>query len=58
MLYGRVTLKRGTFTADRNSKKITPSQRTPKQPKGRLKARRIDDVENDIRKVGIVNWDK
>ena len=57
-VYGRVTLKRGTSTADWNSKKNIQNQLTPKRPKGRLKARRKVDVENDTRKVGIGNWNK
>jgi hypothetical protein len=46
-----------TATDDvRNTKRIYQANLHQKGPKGRPKARRKDDEENDIRKVGIVNW--
>ena len=53
-VYGRATLKRGHLQGLK-LKKYIPNQLTSKRPKGRLKARRKDDVDNDIRKVGIGN---
>jgi hypothetical protein len=40
----------------RNATKIYQANLDQKQTKGRPKARWKDDVENDIRKMGIVNW--
>ena len=40
----------------RNTKKIYQATLHLKRPKGRPKARWKDDVENDARKMGIVNW--
>ena len=39
-----------------NTKKIYQPTVHQKRPKWRPKARRKDDVENGIRKMGIVNW--
>lgn len=40
----------------RNTKKIYRANLIKKRPKGRPKARWNDDVENGIRKTGVVNW--
>jgi hypothetical protein len=57
-VYGRVALKRGHLQRTETPKYINQANVHQKRPKGRLKVRRKDDVENDIRTVGIVNWDK
>jgi hypothetical protein len=40
----------------RNTKKIFRASLHQKRPKGRLETRWKDDVENNIRKMGIANW--
>jgi hypothetical protein len=43
-------------TDDQTPRKYTKPTFTKKRPKRRPKARWKDDVENDIRKMGFVNW--
>ena len=40
----------------RNTKTVLQNNLHQKQRKERSKTRRKDDVENDVRKMGIVNW--
>ena len=40
----------------RNTKKICQNNLHQKLPKGRTKGRWKDDVENDVRQMGIINW--
>jgi hypothetical protein len=42
----------------RNTEKMYQTNLHKKQPKGRPKARWKDDVEDKIRKMGVVNWRK
>lgn len=40
----------------RNTKKVYKTNLNRKRPKGRPNAKWKDDVQNDIRKMGIVSW--
>jgi hypothetical protein len=42
----------------RNTKKIVSSRLTKKKPKGIRNGRWKEDVENDVKEMGIVNWGK
>jgi hypothetical protein len=40
----------------RNIEKVFQNNLHQKRPKEKSKSKRKDDVENDVRKMGIVNW--